>query len=69
MFLLCLFQSWSAFSLGASKLSGKVAEVGWKFSEIATQKATEVSGVVSEKVSQLKSCFSRIVFIILVLLV
>lgn len=36
--------------MGASKLSGKVAEVGWKFSEIATQKASEVSGVVSEKV-------------------
>ena len=44
------FQSLSAFSMGASKLSGKVAEVGWRFTEVASQKVTEVSGAVSEKV-------------------
>ena len=36
--------------MGASKLSGKVAEVGWRFTEVASQKVTEVSGAVSEKV-------------------
>ena len=44
------FQSWSALSFGASKISGKVAEVGWKFTEVASQKVSEVSGAVSEKV-------------------
>ena len=44
------FQSWSALSFGASKISGKVAEVGWKFTEVATQKVSEVSGVVTDKV-------------------
>ncbi len=33
--------------MGASKISGKVAEVGWKFGEIASQKVNEVSGTVS----------------------
>ncbi len=36
--------------MGATKLTGKVAEVGWKFTEVASQKVTEVSGAVSEKV-------------------
>lgn len=35
--------SWSAFSLGASKLSSKVADVGWKFTEVASRKVSEVS--------------------------
>ena len=54
-----LFQSWSALSFGASKIGGKVAEVGWKFTEVASQKVSEVSGVVSDKVSTLKTlvCF------------
>jgi hypothetical protein len=53
------FQSWSALSFGASKIGGKVAEVGWKFTEVASQKVSEVSGVVSDKVSTLKTlvCF------------
>ena len=44
-------QSLSAFGFGASKLTGKVAEVGWKFTEVASQKVSEVSGTVSDKVS------------------
>ena len=38
--------------MGASKLGGKVAEVGWKFSEVATQKVSEVSGTVSYRLWQ-----------------
>ena len=49
-----MFQSWSALSFGASKIGGKVAEVGWKFTEVASQKVSEVSGAVSEKVSRAK---------------
>ena len=36
--------------MGATKLGGKVAEVGWKFTEVASQKVNEVSGTVSERV-------------------
>jgi hypothetical protein len=42
-------QSLSAFSIGASKLGRGVAEVGWKFTEVASQKVTEVSGTVSSE--------------------
>jgi len=45
-----LTSSWSAFSLGASKLTSKVADVGWKFTEVATKKVSEVSETVTEKV-------------------
>lgn len=45
-----LLQSWSAFSLGASKLTSKVADVGWKFTEVASRKVAEVSETVTEKV-------------------
>jgi len=45
-----LTNSWSAFSLGASKLTSKVADVGWKFTEVATRKVSEVSETVTEKV-------------------
>ncbi len=49
-----IFQSWSAFSIGASRLTSKVSEVGWKFTDIASKKVTEVSGAVSDKVSPTK---------------
>jgi len=47
-----LTNSWSAFSLGASKLTSKVADVGWKFTEVATKKVSEVSETVTEKVKE-----------------
>jgi len=47
-----LTNSWSAFSLGASKLTSKVADVGWKFTEVATRKVSEVSETVTEKVKE-----------------
>lgn len=37
--------------MGATKLGGRMAEVGWKFTEIASQKVSEVSGTVTDKVS------------------
>ncbi len=37
--------------MGATKLTGRVAEVGWKFTEVASQKVSEVSGVVTDKVT------------------
>ena len=33
--------------MGASKLGGRVADVGWKFTEVASSKVQEVSGTVS----------------------
>merc|ERR550539_1741256 len=46
-----LTQSLSNFSLSsASGLSSKVAEVGWKFTNLAGQKAAELSEAVTEKV-------------------
>ena len=42
-----LLQSWSAFSIGASKLTSKVADVGWKFGEVASRKVAEVQESVS----------------------
>jgi len=45
-----LTNSWSAFSIGASKLTSTVKDVGWKFSEVATRKVSEVSETVTEKV-------------------
>ena len=51
LFSFFFFQSWSAFSLGASKLTSKVADVGWKFTEVATRKVSEVSETVTEKVN------------------
>ncbi|XP_059089122.1 ADP-ribosylation factor GTPase-activating protein 1-like isoform X1 [Tigriopus californicus] len=47
-----LTTSLSAFSMGASKLTGRVAEVGWKFTDIASQKVSEVSESVSGKVKE-----------------
>jgi len=47
-----LTSSWSAFSIGASKLTSKVADVGWKFSEVASRKVSEVSETVTEKVKE-----------------
>jgi len=43
-----LTSSLSAFSMGASKLGGRAAEIGWKFSEVASSKVHEVSGTVKE---------------------
>merc|ERR1711953_315680 len=34
--------SWSMFSIGASKITSKVADVGWKFGEVASRKVAEV---------------------------
>ena len=51
LFFFFFFQSWSAFSLGASKLTSKVADVGWKFTEVATRKVSEVSETVTERVN------------------
>ena len=54
-----LTQSLSNFSLSsASGLSSKVAEVGWKFTNLAGQKAAELSEAVTEKVKHwpLVSC-------------
>ena len=46
-----LTQSLSNFSLSsASGLSSRVAEVGWKFTSLAGQKAAEISETVTEKV-------------------
>merc|ERR1719167_284081 len=46
-----LTQSLSAFSLStASNIGGRVAEVGWKFTSLAGQKASEISESVTEKV-------------------
>ena len=42
--------------MGASKLGGKVADVGWKFTEVASQKVNEVSGTMTEKVGEIH-CF------------
>ena len=46
-----LTQSLSAFSLSsAGSIGGRVAEVGWKFTSLAGQKAAELSENVTEKV-------------------
>jgi len=48
-----LTQSLSAFSLSsASSIGGRVAEVGWKFTSLAGQKAAELSENVTEKVKE-----------------
>lgn len=43
-----LTNSWSAFSIGASKLGSTVADVGWKFKEVASRKVSEVSESVKD---------------------
>jgi len=45
-----LTSSLSAFSLNASSLSSRAAEVGWKFTSLASQKAGELSETVTDKV-------------------
>jgi len=45
-----LTSSLSSFSLSAGTLGNRVAEVGWKFTSLAGQKASEISGNVTEKV-------------------
>jgi len=45
-----LTNSWSAFSIGASKLGQSMTEASKKVGEVASQKLDEVSGTVSEKV-------------------
>lgn len=45
-----LTNSWSVFSSGASNWTGRMTEAGKKLGEVATQKVSEVSGTVSEKV-------------------
>ena len=46
-----LTSSLSNFSLSsASGIGGRVAEVGWKFTNLAGQKASELSEAVTEKV-------------------
>lgn len=47
-----LTSSLSAFSLNASSLTGKLAETGWKFTSLASQKAGELSETVTEKVKE-----------------
>jgi len=44
--------SWSAFSIGASRLTERMSEAGKKLSEVATQKSSEVYGTVSDKVKE-----------------
>merc|ERR1712088_1304487 len=46
-----LTSSWSAFSIGASRLTERMSEAGKKLSDVATQKSSEVYGTVSDKVS------------------
>ena len=49
-----LTNSISNFSLGsASGLGSRVAEVGWKFTNLAGQKASELSEAVTEKVNSM----------------
>lgn len=43
-------KGWGMFSLAASKIASTAGENAMKFSEIATQKASELGGAVSEKV-------------------
>merc|ERR1719474_1052794 len=45
-----LTSSLSSFSLNAGNLGSRVAEVGWKFTSLAGQKASELSENVTEKV-------------------
>merc|ERR1719354_1297974 len=45
-----LSSSISSLSMNAGNLGSRVAEVGWKFTSIAGQKATEITDTVSEKV-------------------
>jgi len=45
-----LTSSLSSFSLNAGNLGSRVAEVGWKFTSLAGQKAAELSDNVTEKV-------------------
>lgn len=47
-----LTSSLSAFSLNASSLTSRAAEVGWKFTSLASQKAGELSETVTEKVKE-----------------
>jgi len=47
-----LTSSWSAFSIGASRLTERMSEAGKKLSEVATQKSSEVYGNVSDKVKE-----------------
>ena len=42
--------SWSVFSIGASKITSKVADVGWKFGEVASRKVAEVQESVSKSI-------------------
>merc|ERR1719309_658688 len=45
-----LTSSLSSFSLNAGNLGSRVAEVGWRFTSLAGQKAAELSENVTEKV-------------------
>jgi ADP-ribosylation factor GTPase-activating protein 1 len=45
-----LSKGWSMFSLAATKIASSAGENAVKFGEIASQKAVELSGSVSEKV-------------------
>lgn len=47
-----LTNSLSSISLTAGSLGGRVAEVGWKFTSLAGQKAAELSEGVTEKVKE-----------------
>jgi len=47
-----LTSSLSSLGFNASNLGGKVAEVGWKFTSLAGQKAAELSENVTEKVKE-----------------
>ena len=40
------------FSIGASKITSKVADVGWKFGEVASRKVAEVQESVSKSFSR-----------------
>lgn len=45
-----LTKGWSMFSLAATKIASTAGENAMKFGEIASQKAVEIGGSVSEKV-------------------
>ena len=50
IFFLLSISTVPSIGLNASSLGGRVAEVGWKFTSLAGQKAAELSENVTEKV-------------------
>ena len=52
--------------MGASKLGGRVADVGWKFTEVASSKVQEVSGTVRNSILGTLSLYFELRGLILV---